>query len=1076
VDNDIELTGTTSGQRLRSQILVPLLVSLTVLAGVFILVLDWNLKRDFHHRAADKTFPADNLFQNELNKTADALAGLLRLLQGDQELRSALRAGDRQRLQERAEILFPALRDSHWISHWYFSDPDRKNILRVHEPGRFGDRIERFTTLEAARTGRVAQGVELGKFGTFTLRVVAPWFDQGRLIGFAELGTDAESILNDLSRLLNCRLLLLIDKKQLDRTEWEVGQRMLGNPSDWQRFDDWVFSGAAPDGYLQKVRESLTQQGIPDNGETRWFDLGEKTYLVQGLPLADAAHREVGRILIALDTTKDNAYYGRLKRVVLATLVLSGGLLFLVLFRVSGNAQRQLVDFQRLQLQTNRVLGQRVEHRTRELRRSEEKYRELVENANSVILRWDTQGRITFFNRYAQQFFGYPEAEILGQNVMGTIVPETESGTERHLSEMIDDIGQNPDRYVSNLNENMRRDGSRVWIAWANRAVRDEQGRVVEILSTGTDVTKNQQAEAELRLAASVFDTSIEGIMVTDAKGRILRVNRAFTSITGYTPEEVIGKNPNLLRSSRHVDEFYKQMWVCLEKNGTWQGEIWNRRHSGEVYPQWLTITSVKDQSGRPIRYVGVFDDITEKKLSEERIYHLAHYDVLTELPNRVLFQDRLDRAMVCTRRDKTHFAILSLDLDGFKPVNDTLGHPVGDLLLQQCARRLQSCVRESDTVARMGGDEFTVLLQGLHDSDEVMRVCAHVAGAILRALSLPFDLEGQEVFISASIGIASFPEDGALAEDLVRHVDTALYCAKEQGRNQFVFYKAHMNAAAEERVRLEGQLRRALENNEFELQYQACKDLHTGHITSVEALLRWRHPEQGLLYPDEFLTLAEETGLIVPIGDWVLRTAAKQAVAWGRCQDDPPLVAVNLSPIQLRHREQLIETVLEVLEETGLEPNRLGFEVSERTLMENEQEITESLVELGRKGVQVLIDDFGTGYSSLKKLRTLPVKTLKIDRSFVRELGNDQNDTSIAETIIGMACSLQLQVVAEGVETEEQLGLLRQRGCHAAQGFLIHRPESAAALEKRLSASTSDRSRSGFPQSPGSVGAVING
>jgi EAL domain-containing protein (putative c-di-GMP-specific phosphodiesterase class I) len=284
------------------------------------------------------------------------------------------------------------------------------------------------------------------------------------------------------------------------------------------------------------------------------------------------------------------------------------------------------------------------------------------------------------------------------------------------------------------------------------------------------------------------------------------------------------------------------------------------------------------------------------------------------------------------------------------------------------------------------------------------------------------------------------------------------------------------MNAAAEERVRLEGQLRRALENNEFELHYQACKDLRTGHITSVEALLRWRHPEQGLLYPQAFLTMAEETGLIVSIGEWVLRTAAKQAVSWGRWQDDPPLVAINLSHIQLRHREQLIETVLEVLGETGLKPNRLGFEISERTLMENEQEITESLVELGQKGVQVLIDDFGTGYSSLKKLRTLPIKTLKIDRSFVKELGDDQHDASIAETIIGMACSLQLQVVADGVETEEQLDLLQQRGCDAAQGFLIHRPEPAAALEKSLSTHTSDCSRSGFPQSPGAVGTVING
>ncbi len=1075
MDKDIELPGDITGQRLRSRILLPLLVTLTILAGAFVLVLDWDLKRDFHHRAADKTFLADNLFQNELDKAADALTGLLRLLQSDRVLLSALRAGDRQRLLQHAEKILPGLRNNHWVTHWYFSDPDRRNILRVHSPERFGDRINRFTTLEAERRGEVVQGVELGRFGTFTLRVVAPWFDQGRLIGFMELGTDAEAILNDLSEVLNCRLLLIIDKKLVRRAEWEVGQRMLGNSYDWELFEDWVFPGAVLDGQVQKFRESLSRKGIPGNGETRWVDMGEKTYLLRSLSLADAARREVGRVLLALDTTKDNDYYWRLKRVVLATLVLSGGLLFLVLFRVSGTAQRQLIDSQRLQLQTNKVLGQRVEHRTRELRRSEEKYRELVENANSLILRWDTRGRITFFNRYAQQFFGYSEAEILGRHVVGSIVPETESETERDLSEMITDIAENPERYVSNLNENMRRDRSRVWVAWANRAVRDDQGRVVEILSTGTDVTRNHQAEAELRLAASVFDTSIEGIMVTDAKGRILRVNRAFTSITGYESEDVIGKNPNILRSSRHVADFYREMWECLERDGIWKGEIWNRRKSGEVYPQWLTITSVRDAKGRPIRYVGVFADITEKKLSEERIYHLAHYDVLTELPNRVLFQDRLDRAMVCTRREKGHFAVLSLDLDGFKQVNDSLGHPAGDLLLQQSARRLQACVRESDTVARMGGDEFTILLQGLHDPDEVMRVCAHVAGSVLRALSLPFDLEGQEVFVSASIGIASFPEDGIKGEDLMRNVDTALYYAKEQGRNQFVFYKAHMNAAAEERVRLESDLRRALANGEFELHYQACKDLHSGCITSMEALLRWRHPEQGLLHPEQFLALAEETGLIVPIGDWALRTAAQQAAAWGAFTDTPPLVAVNLSHVQLRHREQLMETVLEVLEETGLEPNRLGFEISETVLMENEAEIAGTLEELSRKGLQVLIDDFGTGYSSLAKLRVLPVSALKIDRSFVRELGDDPNETSIAETIIGMACSLQLQVVAEGVETEKQLALLQQRGCNAAQGYLIHQPESGAALEKRLAEQAPDPLQAKFSRSLG-MNAATNG
>jgi diguanylate cyclase (GGDEF)-like protein/PAS domain S-box-containing protein len=801
------------------------------------------------------------------------------------------------------------------------------------------------------------------------------------------------------------------------------------------------------------------------------------------------------------------------------------------------------------------------------LRDSEHNYRELVEAANSVVLRWDTDCIIKFINRFGERFFGFDADELLGKPIVGTIVPQRDS-TGRDLAAMIKNIGQDPDEYQSNENENLCKDGSRVWIAWANKAICDKAGNVVEILSFGNDITQRRaaihaleesearfrniydhapvmmhsvdeegrlvsvnrkweeetgytrdevagrtldflmtadsiekatgqmfplfwaqgyvrdtcyqfikksgevidvsmscnlsvdpdgrkislsvvqniserkRAEQELLLAASVFESSIEGILITDSEERILRTNKAFTTMTGYTAEDVKGKRPSFLASGRHDALFYKNMWSALKENGFWQGEVWNRRKDGEIYPEWLSISTVYNEKHEPAYYVGVFTDITDQKLSEKRIYHLAHYDALTDLPNRVLFQDRLDHALVEARRGGYSVPILYLDLDRFKPINDSFGHPVGDLLLQQVAERLRHCVREADTVARMGGDEFTVILgQGTAGGmADIVQMGSRVAHAILDALAQPFNLEGHEVFISASIGIVVYPQDGVTVPQLIKNADTAMYHAKDKGRNNYLFYEPHMNAAAADRLLIENSLRRALERSEFELYYQPSINIREGRIDALEALIRWRHPELGVIPPDRFVPLAEESGLIVPIGEWVLREAVRQVRLWRKAGFDRVRVAVNLSLRQFRHRD-LIHVIKQAVQDEGMEPSALALEVTESVFMEDEEETIARLNEMSNMGIEILIDDFGTGYSSLARLRMLPIHVLKVDRSFVRDITTDPNDASIIAAIISMAHNLQLKVIAEGVETVNQLNFLKAQGCDDIQGYLLSRP-----------------------------------
>lgn len=584
-------------------------------------------------------------------------------------------------------------------------------------------------------------------------------------------------------------------------------------------------------------------------------------------------------------------------------------------------------------------------------------------------------------------------------------------------------------------------DGQVRWVREKADLDFDAKGQAVFAVGTVRDTTRSKQEESAQRLASRVFESSGEAILITDERANVVAINHAFVEMTGYGSEEVMGQNPRLLASGRHDAEYYHAMWNDILVDGYWQGEIWDKHKTGRVYPKWMSISAVRDEQGRVVNYVSISRDITERNEAERNIHFLAYYDVLTGLPNRTLLRDRLGQMIAVSHRDNLPFALLFLDLDRFKYINDSMGHSVGDRLLQSVALRIQECLREGDTVARLGGDEFIVLLR---ESDEAAAVV--VAKKLLQSLSAAYDLDGLTISTRASIGISIYPDHSQDADTLIRNADMAMYHAKEQGRDNYQFFTPEMNFRVDKLFSMEKDLRVALEQGQFELVYQPQADLTTGAICGVEALVRWQHPEKGYVSPADFIPIAEETGQIVEIGEWVLRAACAQRAAWLEDGMGGFSMAVNLSMRQLR-QPALGELVKKVLAESGLEPRYLELEITEGIMMGDNQAGMRFLDEMHAVGVQLSIDDFGTGYSSLNYLKKLPVDKLKIDQSFTRDIETDESDAAIIRSIISLGHRLNLRVIAEGVETQEQLDFLRIRGSDEIQGYFYARPMPAAEI-----------------------------
>ncbi|WP_236233850.1 EAL domain-containing protein [Pseudomonas tohonis] len=566
------------------------------------------------------------------------------------------------------------------------------------------------------------------------------------------------------------------------------------------------------------------------------------------------------------------------------------------------------------------------------------------------------------------------------------------------------------------------------------------------VLTIARDITERQQMQEKLLQAATVFESTAEGVMITDTEQRITAVNRAFTEITGYSEAEALGQSPRLLASGQHDSAFYAAMWHQLAADGHWQGEIWNRRKNGEPYPEWLTISAVRNRDEQITHFVGVFADISTLKHAQARLDYQAHHDPLTGLPNRILFESRLQAALLDATTDAQQGAVLFIDLDRFKHINDSLGHPVGDLLLKGIAARLKEQLRDIDTVARLGGDEFIILLPGLHNAVDA----EHVANKVLACFSAPFEADDHEFFTSASIGISLYPEHGSDVATVVKNADAAMYRAKSKGRNRIEFYTRDLTFQANERMALENELRRALERGELSLYYQPKLCLQNRRLIGAEALIRWHHPLFGEISPERFIPLAEENGLILPLGDWVLTEACRQMREWQDRHAPFGPLSVNLAGAQLR-QPQLVERIDRLLQDTGVVPCHLQLEITEGFIMSQAEEALAVLHALKALGVQLAIDDFGTGYSSLSYLKRLPLDIIKIDKSFVRGLPDDLEDAAIARAIIALGRSMQLTVIAEGVETHAQEAFLTAEGCEQIQGYVVSRPLPADVFARQF-------------------------
>jgi diguanylate cyclase (GGDEF)-like protein/PAS domain S-box-containing protein len=666
--------------------------------------------------------------------------------------------------------------------------------------------------------------------------------------------------------------------------------------------------------------------------------------------------------------------------------------------------------------------------------RGEMRYRRLFEQSRDGILIIDPESRrFVEFNPVAHEQLGYTRAEFARMGIDDIEAEERPEDTARHV-EMVRQRG-----WDSFETRQRRKDG----------AIRNVQVIVQMLPIDGRpmlycsfrDITERKAAEESLRLYANMFEHSGEAIMVTDHENRIIAVNPALIRLTGYTSEELYGQNPRILASQHTPPETYQALWVSLREGSFWQGELWDRRKDGGIYPKWASISVIRDIAGQVTHHIASFTDISERKAAEERIERLAHHDTLTGLFNRFNLENRLGQALLTARRTDGPLAVMFIDMDRFKLINDTLGHHVGDHLLVQVAARLKASVRESDIVARLGGDEFVVVLTGMESALDAMPV----ASKILHALGQPYEVDGHVLYSSPSIGVSVYPGDGTDAETLMKNADTAMYHAKEQGRNNVQFFTADMNAAAAERLELERDLRKAITSGELEVHYQPQVSAGDGSVRGVEALVRWRHPQLGMVPPLKFIPIAEEAGLIESLGAWVLGEACRQHAEWRSAGIAGVRMAVNLSAYQLRS-SQLVSQVRACIEHHGLQPGDLELEVTESVAMENPERAVSQLQALRDLGVMLAIDDFGTGYSSLAYLKMLPIQVLKLDRAFVRDIETDANDAAISAATLALARSLGLAVVAEGVETEAQRAFLAGHGCDYLQGYLFGRPEPAAS------------------------------
>jgi diguanylate cyclase (GGDEF)-like protein/PAS domain S-box-containing protein len=670
-----------------------------------------------------------------------------------------------------------------------------------------------------------------------------------------------------------------------------------------------------------------------------------------------------------------------------------------------------------------------------------ERYTELFNFSPVAYFILSIDGMVHQTNLHGEHLLGIVRSKIIDQAFIQYICREYQP----LFNEFLERVFAQPQAQRCELE--LQVDRTRLWVAIYAVADANKQ----TCLAAMADITERKVSEQELQLAATVYLSIEEAILVADTENRITAINPAFSKLTGYSEAEAIGQLTSLLKSDHQDQDYYQKMWTSLNKTGQWQGEIWNQRKNGEVYLARLSISSVYDAHGKVIRRVAMSSDITEQRKSEEVIRKQANIDPLTGLPNRRLFLDRLQRAMNKTQREQQKLALMFLDLDHFKDINDTLGHDAGDLLLQETTLRLNRCIRETDTLARPGGDEFTLIMGELHDLNSIDRV----AQSILQTMVEPFQLKEERCYVSVSIGIALYPDDAYNLEDLLKKADQAMYTAKNLGRSRYCYFTPAMQEASENRLRLTNDLRHALADKQIWVAYQPIVELATGEIRKAEALIRWEHPTRGLVSPDEFIPIAEDTGLITELGSWVFHEVANQVCNWRIHHHAQFQISINKSPAQFHNNSDKMLDWFEHLKQLGLPGGCIAVEITEGLLLDSSAIVVDKLLAFKNAGMQTSLDDFGTGYSSLSYLKKYHIDFLKIDQGFVSNLTAHSTDMALCETIIQMAHILGMKVIAEGIETAEQLDLLLGVGCDYGQGYYFSKPVTAVEFEHLFQTNT---------------------
>jgi len=790
----------------------------------------------------------------------------------------------------------------------------------------------------------------------------------------------------------------------------------------------------------------------PDNPQLGYVTAAAASQLLTSLNAMVDLYQREGEARVAQLQRAETLFW----LLTLALLGLEAALIFRPFVKQIQSTIAKLHEAHRQLRQDGEALEQQVQQRTRELQQrsnalaeSEEKFRLISAAAQDAIVIIDAQDRLVYWNPAAEAMFGYQQNDLAGVAFHSMLVPPELRGSAS--SGMAEFKRSGAGAVVGKRFEAMavRHTGEVFPIELAVSSVWLQEGW--HGIGIVRDITDRKRMDTELKIAATAFESQM-GMFISDARQNILRVNRAFCRITGYTPQEVIGRNPRLLSSGRHDQGFYADMFHSIACSDSWQGEIWNRHKDGEVYPEWLTITAVKNDAGELTHFVAAFSDISERKAAENQIRHLAYYDPLTQLPNRRLLMDRLEQALAACTRHRQLGALLFIDLDNFKGINDALGYSFGDLLLKQVAQRLLNSVHSSGTVARLGSDEFVVMLEALGHSDAAAaRQAEHVGRMVFFALGEPYLLENRTITSTPSIGIALFSEQRQDLQDLLKRADLAMSQAKAAGRNTLCFFDPHMQAQIDASSALEADLQQALKLQQFALYYQ-MQVTADGKIVGAEVLLRWQHPGRGMVSPAEFIPMAEKNRLILPIGAWVLEAACDQIRQWS---GDPTLsqltLAVNVSAVQFRQPDY-VDQVLATLSRTGIRAQRLKLELTESLLLDKVEDVITKMKALKAVGVAFSLDDFGTGYSSLTYLQRLPLEQIKIDQSFVRDIESSDSAVAICAASIGLGHSLAMKVVAEGVETEAQRYFLTAvHPCDFMQGYLFGKPVPLSEFEDQV-------------------------